>query len=108
MSARLATDKIHDEITRQVVDALTRMQSQTEQINFARRGLAAAQEAVYLAQQRQEFGVGIVLENILAHQDLTRTRNDYLRAVAEFNKAQYGLVKAVGALPPMPEIPANP
>ncbi len=81
------------------MEAFTRLQSQSEQINMARRGLTAAEEGLRLAQQRQEFGVGIVLENILAEQDLTRARTDYLKAIAEFNKAQYGLSKAVGVLP---------
>ncbi|MBI4326420.1 MAG: TolC family protein [Chloroflexi bacterium] len=98
-SARLSADKAHDEITRQVVEAYTRSQSQSEQIEMARRGLAAAEEGLGLAQQRQVFGVGVVLENILAEQDLTKARNDYLKSIAEFNKAQYALSKAVGQLP---------
>lgn len=98
-SARLFVDKAHDEVTRQVVEAFTRLQSQSEQMSIARRALTAAEEGLRLAHQRQEFGVGIVLENILAEQDLTRSRTDYLKAIAEFNKAQYGLSKAVGVLP---------
>ena len=98
-STRLGTEQLHDEVVRQVVEAFTRLQSQSEQINMARRGLTAAEEGLRLAQQRQEFGVGIVLENVQAEQDLTRTRTDYLKAIAEFNKAQYGLSKAVGILP---------
>lgn len=96
-ATQIGAEKLHDEIVRQVVEAFTRLQSQSEQINMARRGLTAAEEGLRLAQQRQEFGVGIVLENIQAEQDLTRARTDYLKAVAEFNKAQYGLSKAVGA-----------
>ena len=38
----------------------------------------------------------MVLENIQAEQDLTRARLDLLTAIAEFNKAQYALKKAVG------------
>lgn len=98
-STRLGAEKLHDEVVRQVVEAFTRLQSQSEQINMARRGLIAAEEGSRLAQQRQEFGVGVVLENIQSEQDLTRTRSDYLKAIAEFNKAQYGLSKAVGVLP---------
>jgi len=68
----------------------------------ANHGLTAAEQGLSLAQQRQEFGVGIVLENILAEQDLTRTRNDYLGAIAEFNNAQYGLLDAIGTVPVSP------
>jgi outer membrane protein TolC len=97
-SARTALDKIHDEIVRQVVEVFARVRSQYEQISTSKRALSAAEEGLRLARQRQEFGVGIVLENIVAEQDLTRARNDYLKAVAEFNKAQYELSKATGAL----------
>ncbi len=101
-SARIGTEKIRDEISRQVVEAFNRLQSQADQISTARRGLAAADEALRLARQRQEFAVAIVLENILAEQDLTRARTDYLLAIAEFNKSQYALSKAVGGLPTAP------
>ncbi len=101
-SAEIGAAKIHDEVVRQVVEASTRMQSQSEQIDTARRALSVAEEGLRLAQQRMEFGVGVVLENILAEQDLTRARSDYLKAIAEFNKAQYALSKAVGRLAESP------
>lgn len=97
-ATQIGAEKLHDEIVRQVVDAFTRLQSLSEQINRRWRVLTAAEEGLQLAQQRQQFGVGIVLENILAEQDLTRARTDYLKAVAEFNKAQFELSKAVGTL----------
>jgi outer membrane protein TolC len=101
-SATHSLDKTRDQIVRRVVEAFTRLQSQSEQIATAGSGLAAAEEGLSLAQQRQEFGVGIVLENILAEQDLTRARNDYLGLIAEFNKAQYALLDAIGTLPVSP------
>ena len=70
------------------MDAFTRLQSQADQISTARRGLAPADEALRLARQRQEFAVAVVLENILAEQDLTGARTDYLKAITEYNKAQ--------------------
>ena len=64
--------------------------------------MAVAQETfeqgLHLAQERREFSVGIVLENIEAEQDLTRARLDYLKSVAAFNQAQYALRKATGKL----------
>ena len=97
-SAEIGTEKIHDEVVREVVEASTRTQSQSDQIVTARRALSVAEEGLRLAQQRQEFGVGIVLENIRAEEDLTRARSDYLKAIAEFNRAQYELSRAVGKL----------
>src|SRR5207245_1454096 len=42
-STRIGAGKLHDEVVRQVVEAFTRLQSQSEQINMARRGLNAAE-----------------------------------------------------------------
>jgi outer membrane protein TolC len=96
--AELSSDKLRDEVTRQVVEAFTHWQSFADQLATAQRVLAAAEEGLRLAQQRKEFAVGVVLETIQAEQDLTRARLDYLKAVAEFNKAQYSLAKATGRL----------
>jgi outer membrane protein TolC len=96
--ADLSNQKLLDEVTRQVTEGFARWQSLTDQIATARRALQAADEALRLTQQRKEFAVGIVLENIQSEQELTRTRLDYLNAIAEYNKAQYALRKAVGGL----------
>jgi outer membrane protein TolC len=90
--------KLQDEVTRQVVEAFTHWQSLNDQLAGVKRALQAAEEALRLAQQRKEFAVGIVLENIQAEQDLTRARLDYLKTVADFDRAQYDLLKAIGKL----------
>ena len=97
-AAQLNDSKVKDEVARQVVEAFTRIQSIQDQIESTRRALHAAESGLALAQQRQEFSVGIVLENIQAEQDLTRARFDYLKAVAEFNKGQYALKRALGRI----------
>jgi outer membrane protein TolC len=94
----LTGEQLRDEITRQVVEAATRADSMRDQFATAQRAIAAAEESFRLAQQRKEFGVGIVLETIQAEQELTRARLDYLKAIAEFDKAQYALLRATGRL----------
>ena len=96
--AELNEKKLIDQVTRQVIEALTRVQSQADQMGTARRAIQAADETLRLTRERKQFGVGVVLEAIQAEQDLTRARLDYLNAVAEFNKAQFGLSKAIGKL----------
>ena len=97
-AAQVQADKTRDDITRQVVEAFTRLHSLADQMDIAKQALTAAEEGLRLAQARKEFAVGIVLENIQAEQDLTRARLDYLKAIVEFNKAQYALSRAVGKL----------
>lgn len=98
-SARLSEAKAQDEIIRQVVESHTRAQSWFDQLATAKQNLNTASETLRLTRERKQFGVGAVLEDIQAQQELTRTRSDYLNAVAEFNKAEYGLLKSVGQLP---------
>ncbi len=97
-SSRLLEERLKDEVARQVVEAQTRLESQADQLATAKKSLVTAGENLRLSRERKKFEVANVLENILAEQELTRTRNDYFTAVAEFNKAQYALNKAIGAL----------
>ena len=68
-----------------------------DQIATTKQNLATASETLRLTRERKQFGVGVVLEDIQAQQELIRARSDYLAAVAEYNKAQYGLSRAVGS-----------
>jgi outer membrane protein len=108
--AQWNVERTKDSISRQVVEALARVQSQEQQVRIAKEALDAADQALALAEGRRQFEVGIVLENILAQQDQARARQDYARALGEFNKAQYGLSRALGLLPatrPSSIVPLN-
>jgi outer membrane protein TolC len=96
--AALTVDKVIDQVAGEVVASRTRVQSLADQIDTAKQSLADAQEALRLGRERKEFGVGVVLETILAEQDLARARNDYLNIVTDYDKAQYDLLKALGRL----------
>ena len=79
-----------------VVSSLARMRSTSAQIDLAKRNLETANETLRLARERKQFGVGIVVEDIEAQQALNQARSDYVTAVAEYDKAQYLLNKAIG------------
>ena len=76
------------------------VRSLADQLATVKGQLSSADESLRLTRQRKEFGVGNVLENIQAEQDLTRARNDYVAAIAEYDKAQYALRHAIGASAP--------
>jgi outer membrane protein TolC len=97
----LSGQKLADEVIRQVTESFTRWQSSADQLSIARRAVQAAEETLRLTQQRKEFEVGAVLETIQAEQDLTGVRLDYLNAIAEFNKTQYALSRAIGGVAPV-------
>ena len=95
-ATQLGEAKLKDTIASQVVVSLTRAQSLWAQIALAERNLATATETLRLTRERKQYGVGIVLEDIQAQQDLTQARSEYFSALAEYNKAQYALNRAVG------------
>ncbi|MDE3068970.1 MAG: TolC family protein [Verrucomicrobiota bacterium] len=93
---RAAEEKIHDQILREVVEARTRADSLHDQLATAQTDLTTADETLRLTQQRKDFGVGVVLENIQAQQALAQARADYLDILAEYDKAEYDLSRAIG------------
>jgi outer membrane protein TolC len=103
-AARLGEAKLKDTITSQVVVGLARVQSLWAQIALSQRNLATASETLRLTRERKQYGVGIVLEDIQAQQDLTQACSEYLTTLAEYNKAQYALNKAVGGPPEPPKV----
>ena len=105
-TANLSSQKLLDQVTRQVIESLTRFQSLSDQLSTIQRAARLAEEALRLTQQRKEFGVGAVLETIQSEQELTAARLDYVNIIADFNKAQYTLIKSTGGLGE-PEAPSR-
>ena len=96
-AAQLSDEKLRDQISREVVDAYTQVQSLFEQLRVARLNLGSAEETLRLTRRRKELGVGIVLEDIQAQQELLKARSDYVAIVTQLNQEQYGLMRSVGA-----------
>ena len=102
--ARLATtelnqSKLKDDIVAQVVAGLARLRSLTDQIGLSEAKLELATQTLRVTHERKQFGVGIVLEDLQAQQELDRARSDYVTVVADYNKAQFSLSRAIGILP---------
>ncbi len=65
-SAAFTADKVIDQVANEVITSQARVQSLADQIATAKQSLSDAEEALRLGQERKEFGVGVVLETILA------------------------------------------
>jgi outer membrane protein TolC len=66
---------------------------------MAERMLEAAEETLRMSRERRTFGVGSVLETLSAEEELTRARLDFVALVAEANRAQLVLQRAIGGAP---------
>jgi outer membrane protein TolC len=101
-AAQLSDEKLRDQISREVVDAYTQVQSLFEQLRVARLNLSAAEETLRLTRHRKELGVGVVLEDIQAQQELLKARSDLVVIVTQLNQQQYALLRSVGGSPGKP------
>ena len=95
-ATKLQAGQIKAAIGREVVEAAAKAQSAHDQIDINDEAVSAAQEMVKLAKERQASQLGVVLEYLLAREELTRARQSRVEAVAAFNKAQHELKRAVG------------
>lgn len=96
-AARSQAGSVKAGVGREVVEAFLRARSAEDQIAISDEAVAAAEEMVALARERQASQVGVVLEYLLAREELTRARQSRIEAVAGFNRAQHSLKTAVGA-----------
>jgi outer membrane protein TolC len=76
---------------------VARVQSLFDQLRVARLNLTSAEETLRLTRHRKELGVGVVLEDIQAQQELLKARSDLVTIVTELNQQQYALLHSVGA-----------
>jgi outer membrane protein TolC len=91
------TGQVKAAIGREVVDAALRTRSAADQIAINDEAVTAAEEMVKLARERQASQLGVVLEYLLAQEELTRARQSRIDAVTGFNLSQHALKTAVGA-----------
>lgn len=96
-AAVLADEKLRESVSREVADGHTRVTSLFEQVRIARLNVTAAEETLRLTRERKELGVGTVLEDIQAQQELVRARSELIASVTELNQEQYGLLRATGS-----------
>jgi outer membrane protein TolC len=96
-AAELSDEKLRDRIETEVVDGYTRVHSLFEQLRVARLNLSSAEDTLHLTRHRKELGVGVVLEDIQAQQELLKARSELVTVVTELNQQQYALLHNVGA-----------
>ena len=85
-------------IGREVVEAGARVKSAKDQIDISDEAVATAEEMAALAKDRQASQLGVVLEYLLAREELTRAMRARGAAVAGYNKALHALARAVGGI----------
>jgi outer membrane protein TolC len=98
-SVALQKSRVKASIGREVVEAVARSQSAYAQIQITDEAVAAAEEMTKLAGERQASQIGVVLEYVMARDELRQARLARVRSVVDFNCAQQELQLAVGEAP---------
>jgi outer membrane protein TolC len=99
--ARLRQVALLDQIAREVVEAQAQVELRRKQIETAREGVKVAGGSYAKNLDRIQNGQGLPLEALQSMQALGQAQRDYLRAVTDYNVAQFSLVRSIGR-PPQP------
>jgi outer membrane protein TolC len=94
--ARWKQVQVMDQVASDVAEAYAQVVSRREQIELARSGIAAARESYRRNSERTQEGVGLPIEALQAIQALDAAQRQYVRSVADYNRAQFRLQRALG------------
>lgn len=92
----LELEQTRDQIRRQVVEFHARASSLSTQLASLRTAMDSAEKTAQLSRARRAQSVSGVLEDLIAEEELTRARRDYVSALAQSSQSQYALLRALG------------
>ncbi len=92
----LELEVIRERIAAEVVAAAADVASYRRQMELAQQSIVAAQASYQLNEQRIRASEGLPIELLQSISALADARNAYTAAVANYNRAQYRLMRALG------------
>ncbi|MEY4483865.1 MAG: hypothetical protein RL693_1317 [Verrucomicrobiota bacterium] len=97
-ASHLELNRSKEGIARQVAESTAKVRSLADQITISSEAVRNSEELVKLARDRQANQIGVVLEFLVASEELSHARMDQVNSITEHNKAQYALRHATGEL----------
>lgn len=94
--ARWRQVQVMDQVASEVAEAHAQVASRRVQIEQARTGIAAARESYRRNSERIQHGQGLPIEVLQSIQALDGAQRQYVRSVADYNRAQFRLQRALG------------
>jgi outer membrane protein TolC len=89
---------VTDQVTLEVRHALMTLDSSTQQVSVAEKGLELALKELTLAQDRFSVGLATNLEITNAQTSVARARDNLIEALFRFNASRINLARAKGEL----------
>jgi outer membrane protein TolC len=94
--ARARQVQLLDQVAREVVEAHAQVTARKSQIATSQSGIKAATSSCTRNLDRIKQGQGLPIEVLQSIQALDDARREYLRAVVDYNAAQFSLQRALG------------
>lgn len=92
----LELEALRDQIAAEVVAAAADVASYRRQMEIAQQAITVAEQSYELNEQRIRANEGLPIELLQSINALTEARNAYTMAVANYNRSQYQLLRALG------------
>jgi outer membrane protein TolC len=93
--------QVMDRVAREIAESHLLVESLRGQIGVARSGIGVAMDSYRRNVERIRGGQGLPLEVLQSLQALDQSRREYLRAVGDYDEAQFRLCRALGwPIPP--------
>ncbi len=94
--ARWRQTQVMDQVASDVAESHAQVEARRSQIKLAEAGITAAQDSYRRNSERIRDGQGLPIETLQSIQALDQARRQYVRAVADYNRAQFQLQRALG------------
>lgn len=85
-----------DQVASDVAEAHAQVLARREQIDLSKSGITAARESYRRNSERIREGQGLPIETLQAIQALDQAERQYVRSVADYNRSQFRLQRALG------------
>lgn len=92
----IKSEQMHAQINEEIANANEQLLTRKEQIQIAKEGFEEASEALIQSVERQKLGTAKPFEVFQAQQFFLQAQVDYLKAISNYNKAQFSLKVAKG------------
>ncbi len=92
----LELEALRDKIAAEVVAAAADVASYRRQLEIAQESITAAEQSYRLNEQRIRESEGLPIELLQSISALAEARNAYTESVANYNRSQYQLLRALG------------
>jgi outer membrane protein TolC len=94
--ARWRQVEVMDQVASEVAEAHAQVEVRQSQIKLAQAGITAAEDSYRRNAERIRDGQGLPIETLQSIQALDQARRQYVRVVADYNRAQFQLQRALG------------